>query len=384
VSFNKKINRKNTNSFKWDDYQNLFGCSDLMPFWVADMDFATPEPILDAIRERTKHPIFGYEIRSEKYYCAIEDWVRRRHNWSIDREWLTFCPPSTIVGIYGLVNTLTFEGDSIIIPTPNYGPLLNLVKDNQRELIASPMREAQGMFSIDLDDIENKIQKNSKMIIFSNPHNPTGRVFKKSEIDDLSELAKKYKLIVISDEVHCDLVLPGFKHIPFGKVMKHQSVTIFSPNKSFNTASIPQSTFIIPNENIREKFKDYLETTQLNHDASFGSVAMIAAYCHCEEWLDELIIYIHDNHKIVQNYFEKNFPKVKKIYAEATYLAWLDCRALNMSDNEIKKRLVEKGGVGLYGGDYFGMETEGFFRMNIACSREFLIKGLEAIKKALS
>ena len=382
--FDRQIERRGTDSFKWDANERLFGKRDLLPFWVADMDFATPAPLLDAIQDRCRHPIFGYGIRSEEYFQSIQTWLRDRHQWEVPREWMMFCPPSSIVGINGVVSILTRPGQSVVAPVPTYGPLLGLIEKNGRRLIRNPLREDNGRFTLDTDDLAAKLEADTNMVIFCSPHNPTGRVFSLDELESLADLAKEKNLLVVSDEVHCDLVLPGHRHIPYGSIGGERSVTVISPNKTFNTAGIPQATLIIPDPELRSKYKDYLDLTQLNHDSTFGAEAMIAGYRHCADWLGELIKYIAANHQIAADFLEENVPKVRKIKAEATYLAWLDFRETGRSQDEIMDRLVNIGGVALYGGTEFGLQGEAFFRMNLGCPRSRLEQGLQGIQKAMA
>lgn len=381
--FDQRIERRESGSYKWDDNKRLFGRADLTPFWVADMDFATPAPVLQAIKNRCDHPILGYGKRSEEYFSAIQDWLKTRHGWDVPREWLMFSPPSSVVGIGGIISVLTEPGASIAAPTPTYGPLLGLVEQNGRRLIRNPLREVDGRYELDIDDLAQKIEADTRMVVICSPHNPVGRVFSSEELGALAGLAEERDLIVVSDEVHCDLVLPGHRHLPFGSIGGERSVTVISPNKTFNTAGIPQSTLIIPDEKIRARYQVYLNTMQLNHDSTFGTEGMIAGYRHCAAWLDELIIYLAANHELAEKFFRERVPAVRKIHAEATYLGWLDCRQLGLSQDEIMRRLVDIGGVGLYGGTEFGKEGEGFFRMNLACPRELLLQGLAGIEKAL-
>lgn len=384
TDFDRPIDRRGSDSFKWDDNERLFGAAEVLPFWVADMDFATPEPILEAIRERTRHPVLGYEKRTSEYYSAVEDWLRERHGWRVPREWLMFCPPSSIVGMYGLVDCLTEPGDGIVVPTPNYGPLVGLVHGTGRRLLRNPLREDGGRFMLDTDALDGDLAAEARMLICSSPHNPTGRVFSRAELEALADIASRHDLLVIADEVHCDLVLPGHRHLPYGSIDGERSVTVISPNKTFNTAGIPQATLIIPDPDIRARYAKFLDTTQLNHDSTFGAVGMLAGYRRCGGWLDELIPYIAENHRLVAEFLEAHVPGVRKVPAEATYLAWLDCRALGLTEEELMHRLVHDGGVALYGGSEFGADGDGFFRMNIACQRDLLRRGLEAIRRALA
>ena len=382
--FDLEIERRGTDSFKWDANERLFGKRDLLPFWVADMDFATPAPVLDAIQSRCRHPVFGYGIRSEAYFQSIEAWLRDRHQWEVPREWMMFCPPSSIVGINGLISILTRPGQSVVAPVPTYGPLLGLIEKSGRRLIRNPLREENGRFTLDTDDLATKLEADTNMVIFCSPHNPTGRVFSRDELEALADLAKERNLLVVSDEVHCDLVLPGHRHIPYGSIGGERSVTVISPNKTFNTAGIPQATLIIPDPELRSSYQDYLDLTQLNHDSTFGAEGMIAGYRHCADWLGALIEYIAANHQFAADFLGGNVPKVSKIKAEATYLAWLDFRPTGLSEDEIMDRLVNIGGVELYGGTEFGLQGEAFFRMNLGCPRSRLEQGLQGIQKAMA
>ncbi len=381
--FDAAISRRNTDSYKWDGNEQLFGRADLLPFWVADMDFATPQPILDAIRNRVDHPVLGYGFRSDTYFSVIQSWLSDRHDWAVPREWLMFCPPGSIVGIQGIVEVLSKAGDSIIAPTPTYGPLMDIVAQNGRHLIRNPLREVDGRFELNVGDLERRLRPDTRLLMLCSPNNPVGRVFTEDELQSLADIADEHDLVVVSDEVHSDLVMPGHRHVPFGVIGGNRSVTVISPNKTFNTAGIPQATLVIPDEKIRRRLQSFLDRMQLNHDSTFGALGMIAAYRECRPWLEKLIAYIHSNHRLVEDYFKHNDCGVRKAPAEATYLAWLDFRRTGLEQDEIMDRLVNVGGVGLYSGIDFGEEGRGFFRMNLACPKALLSKGLERISKAL-
>lgn len=381
--FDRQIERRGTDSYKWDANERLFGKRDLLPFWVADMDFAAPDPIIDTIRDRCNHPVFGYGIRSETYVQTIQNWLRDRHQWEVPQEWLMFCPPSSIVGIYGVISILTQPSQSIAAPVPTYGRLLGLIEKNGRRLIRNPLREDNGRFTLDADDLAAKLEPDTNMVVFCSPHNPTGRVFSRDELESVADLAERRGLLVVSDEVHCDLVLPGHRHIPYGSIGGERSVTVISPNKTFNTAGIPQATLIIPDPGLRTKYQHYLDMMQLNHDSTFGADCMLAGYRHCADWLDALIEYIAHNHQFADDFIQDNLPTVRKIKAEATYLGWLDFRLTGLGENELMDRFVNIGGIGLYGGTEFGHQGEAFFRMNLGCPRTRLEQGLEGIQRAL-
>ncbi len=382
--FDREIDRRGTDSYKWDANERLFGKRDLLPFWVADMDFAAPDAVLDAIIDRCRHPVFGYGIRSQEYLQSIQDWLRERHQWEVPTEWFMFCPPSSIVGMYGVVSILTEPGQSIAAPVPTYGPLLGIIQKNQRRLIRNPLREHNGRYTLDVDDLATRLEADTNMVIFCSPHNPTGRVFSRDELESLAKLAEAKDLLVVSDEVHCDLVMPGHRHIPYGSIGGERSVTVISPNKTFNTAGIPQATLVIPDAGLRARYQDFLDMMQLNHDSTFGAAAMIAGYRHGVAWLEELIEYLAGNHRFVREFLEGHVPMVKKTEAEATYLAWLDFRATGLNEDAIMQRLVDAAGVGLYGASEFGLDGAPFFRMNLGCPRSRLEQGLQGIRKAFA
>ena len=385
VNLDTRIERRGTGSYKWDDNDKLFGRADLLPFWVADMDFATPAPILEAIRARCEHPVLGYGTRSDEYYEAIQDWLRRRHQWEVPREWMMFCPPSAIVGIHGVVSMLTEPAGTIAAPTPTYGPLIDLIVRNGRRIIRNPvMEDADGRFHLDIGGLEDRLEDDTRLVMLCNPHNPVGRVYSATELERLAELAERRNFVVVSDEVHCDLVMPGYRHIPYGSIGGDRSITVISPNKTFNTAGIPQATLIMPDPELRVRYQAYLNRMQLNHDSTFGAEAMIAGYRHCALWLDDVITYVAGNHELVAEFLDDHVPGVRKVPAEATYLGWLDFRETGLGQEEIMRRLVEIGGVGLYSGTDFGEEGVGFFRMNVACPRSLLEEGLERIRHSMA
>jgi cystathionine beta-lyase len=382
--FDYAPDRRGSHSYKWDGIGRVFGTPDLLPFWVADMDFATPQPILDAIRARVEHPVLGYEERDDDYRDAVLQWLRARHNWDVPADWLMFCPPSSIVGIYGLIVTLTAPGASIAAPTPTYGPLLRLITENGRQLIRSPLRENAGRYTLDPDDLRARLRDDTRMVLMCNPHNPTGRAFTEQELAGLIDLAARRNLVVVSDEVHCDMLMPGQRHRPIASLGYAKTVSVISPNKTFNTAGLPQATLIMPDRDMRERFQSFLNTVQLNHDSTFGSVAMMAAYRHCGSWLDDVIRYIAANHRLVADYLEARVPGVHVVPAQATYLAWLDYRALGLGEADVMRLLIGKGGVAVYAGTEFGQEGAGFLRMNVGCPRSQLEKGLDGIRRALT
>ena len=347
------------------------------------MDFSTPEPIRLAIERRLQHPVLGYEERQPEYAEAVANWLQRRHGWQVPNEWLMFCPPSSIVAMYGLVVSLTQPGDGVIVPVPTYGPLIDLVCRTDRRLLRNPLRESTARFELDLEHMSSLVDKDTRMILLCSPHNPTGRVFSSAELQGIADLADKHDLIVVCDEVHADLVRPGYRHRPYGSLGHIRSATVISPNKAFNTAGLPQASLVMPDGDMRKSLQGFLDTTAVNHDSTFGGVAMLSAYRDCESWLEEVVKYIDENHRHVQKFLGQHLPALRVWPAEATYLAWLDYRSMGISEEEVQQRLVHQGGVGLYSGSLFGTEGTGFLRMNVACPRQTLNEGLDGILRAL-
>lgn len=380
--FERAPDRRGTGSYKWDGGQAVFGKDNLLPFWVADMDFATPEPVLEAVRQRLAHPVLGYEDRTPEYLQCVQHWLSTRHGWDVPQDSLMFCPPSTIVAMYGLIVSLTAPGDGIVVPTPTYGPLIQLVENTGRRLIRCPMIASGKRFVLDLESLEAGAKDSASMLILCSPHNPTGRVFTRDELAGVTSIAEHSDLIVISDEVHADLLRPGFRHHPFGSLGLRRSATVISPNKTFNSAGLPQASLVIPDPAMRQALQQYLDTVQVNHDSSFGGVAMMAAYRDCADWLEELLLVLDRNHRRVEEVVTGQIEGVRHWPAEATYLAWLDYRDTGLSETEVQQRLTEIGGIGLYNGSLFGDEGRGFLRMNIACPAETLELGLDGLRKS--
>ncbi|MGB5246772.1 MAG: PatB family C-S lyase [Woeseia sp.] len=382
--FDELIERRGSGSYKWDGNQREFGNAALLPFWVADMDFAVAPAIREAIAQRLQHPVLGYEERPAAYAEAQIEWLQRRHQWQVPPTWLKFCPPSSMVAMHGLISTATSPGCSVIVPTPTYGPLIDLVEQTGRRLIRVPLRESKQRFELDAEGIAQRVEADTEMILFCNPHNPTGRVFEEAELNALCRIAERHDLILLSDEVHADLVRPGFRHRPLGSLGYEKSVTVLSPNKAFNTAGLPQCTLVIPDPALRDQLQHYLDLLAVNHDSSFGGVAMIAAYRQGDAWLDAVMRYIDDNHRFVAEFIAAEVPGLRVWPAEATYLAWLDFRQSGLTEREIQDRLISMGGVALYRGSLFGEEGRGFLRMNIACPRQTLERGLAGIRRSLT
>lgn len=383
--FDKVIERRNTHSVKWDNLDKSFGADDILPMWVADMDFPCPQPILDSIEKRNKHGILGYTTRPESLHESIINWMKKRHGWDIKKEWLVYSP-GVVTSLNLAVMTFTRPGDSVIIQSPVYPPFFSVVKNNDRIIALNLLIEESGNYSINFESLEKEMAAGSKMMILCSPHNPVGRVWTKSELDKLAQLCEKYGVLMVSDEIHSDLILPGNKHIPIATVseyMKQNSITCIAPSKTFNIPGLTTSVAIIPNPKLRLKFLKTINRIGIGMSNIFGIVATEAAYTHGEPWLEELIKYLDDNVNYLLEYFNTNIPEIKVTKPQGTYLVWLDCRALNMDGKSLHRFMIEQGKIGLNNGLDFGPGGEGFLRINVACPRATLVEGLKRINKAV-
>jgi cystathionine beta-lyase len=382
--FDRIIPREGTDAVKLEWRKRLFGREDILPMWVADMDFAVPPFVSEALKERAKHPIYGYSVLSESYFETIRGWQKRRMGWEIDKEWILFSP-GIVTALNLLVETFTGPGDQIIVQPPVYFPFFWAVEKNGRTLLHNQLIEEKNRYFIDFDDLEQKAKAGAKMLILCSPHNPVGRAWTREELERLGEICLEYGLLIISDEIHGDLLMPGQKHVPFASLSEDlamNTITCIAPSKTFNLAGLFTSSIIIQNEAMRDKFRVTQERIHLSPNI-FGMVATQAAYSHGDDWLEQALSYIKQNAGVVERAFRERLPEVKVSPLESTYLMWLDIRGLGLADDEVGKILVEKAGVGLSPGKMFGPGGEGFQRMNIGCPRSILEEATERIINAL-
>ncbi|OUB80924.1 MalY/PatB family protein [Bacillus wiedmannii] len=383
--FNQQINRFNTESYKWDQSKNLFGTEDILPMWVADMDFMSSPAVVNALINRAKQGVYGYSIIPDSYYIAIIDWLKRRHDWAVKKEWITHSP-GVVTALSILVSCLTQPGDKIIIQSPVYHPFYDVVIQQNRKLVTNNLVLDEGRYTMDLNDLENKIDSSVKLMLLCNPHNPVGRVWNEEELERLGEICAKHNIIVISDEIHCDLIYKGYRHTPFASIskeMENNIVTCISTSKTFNLAGLKTCNLIIQNPHIKELYEKKLKTLSLNSESFFGITAVESAYRYGEEWLNQLLVYLEDNLNFLLRYFKQHINQVKVIKPEGTYLVWLDFRELRLNKKNIEKWMYQKAKVALNEGSMFGENGEGFLRMNIACPRVTLEEGLDRICKVL-
>lgn len=384
--FDNPPQRKGSNCFKWDFNDKKYGRHDLIPLWIADMDFEIAQPIQDALLERIQHPVFGYHFRSKEYVQSIQDWLSQRYQWHVDEANLLFYPPGTVAAINMLVNLFTEIGDEIIVQTPSYPPLMNIVKQNKRVLVENNLQRVEGQFQVDFDALEKSITSKTKALIFCSPHNPTGRVWSEEDLKRLADLCRSRGIMVISDEVHADIVAKGHQHFHFNKLdesIRPSSVTIISSCKSFNLAGLSQSTLICDDPSLKRKIQWAINTSQLNLDNVMSATATTAAYSLACHWLEQMNSYVQNNRELLGEVIAKELPQVLLAKAQGTYLAWLDFGQLDYSHDELRQLFVEKAGVGLYDGMLFGDCGDGFFRINLACSRQLLEQASKQIIDAL-
>ncbi len=384
-NFDRFIERTNTSCVKYDLREKVFGNSEVIPMWVADMDFETPDFIRDAITERTMHPIYGYTFRNPSYYQPIIDWMHSHHDWTIKNDDIIFCP-GVVPALNFAVLAFTKPGDKIIIQTPVYPPFFGAVRDHDRVLVYNQLIQKENTFELDFNLLEEQA-KDSKMLILCNPHNPVGRCWTRSELDLIAQICLKHHVLVLSDEIHADLVMPAHRHQVFANLspeVAEITITAHAPSKTFNLAGLATSSVIITNPELRALFSHFVEKMHLGMGNLFGSIASTAAYTHGEPWRLQLIEYLNDNIDFAENFIKANIPALKMFRPEATYMIWLDFREFKLDDEALKQKIIHEAGLGLNPGTDFGPGGEGFMRMNIACTKSTLRKALNSLAKSLS
>lgn len=385
-NFDEVINRKGTSCVKYDGLKDAYqGKENLIPLWVADMDFATPDFIIDALKKRCEHPIFGYTFDDDEYYASILTWLHYKYNWKAEREWITYIP-GIVKGIGLAVQCFTQPGDKVIIQPPVYHPFRLVPTRMGREVVYNPLKLEDGVYKMDFEQLESLIDKDCKMLILSNPHNPGGIVWEKEALVKLAQICSAHGILVISDEIHAEMTYPQFRHHPFATVSPEAavcSVTFMAPSKTFNIAGIVSSYAIVPDAQLREKFYSFLEAGELNAGTIFAFTATKAAYTYGAEWLQQMRSYVIENVNFVDEYLKKNIPQIKAYRPQASFLIWLDCRELGLSQPDLVHLFEDKAGLALNDGTMFGKEGEGFMRLNVGCPRSILSKALESLKKAI-
>lgn len=384
-NFDKIIDRTNNFSAKWSEMNKNFGTNNLLPMWVADMDFLTAPCVMEALKDRLEQGIFGYTTRPSSYNESIVNWLDNRFSWKINQEWLMFSP-AVITSISLLIQNLTQKNDKIMIQEPVYSPFHSIVESNERNLVISPLVKLDdGSYVMDYEDIEAKI-KDVKVFILCNPHNPVGRVWTREELTRLGEICLKHNVLIISDEIHSDIILKNHKHTPFASISKEfreNTITCMAPTKTFNLAGLQSSFLVISNPYYYEVMDKAFSILDIKRNNAFSLVATESAYNYGEDWLYELIKYIEDNVDFAIDYIKNHMPQLKVKKPEGTYLLWVDFSNLNVDKKDLKNALINKGRIALSDGSSFGIGGDGYYRINLACPRSMVLEGLKRIEFAI-
>ncbi|MHA2179913.1 MAG: MalY/PatB family protein [Promethearchaeota archaeon] len=389
--FDQVIDRTKSNSAKWDKkvLEKRFGDPDLLPFWVADMDFKAPQPIIEKLVQTAKYGIYGYSILPPSFFESVLGWFKRRYRWNIDKQWLTQTP-GVIPALDVAVNAFCNSGDKVIVQNPVYYPFYPVIENNGCRILLNPLKLSNNQYTMDFEDLEKKVKDpRVKMIILCNPHNPIGRVWTKEELNQLGEICMDNEILIVSDEIHCDLIYPGYKHTNIATIndkFSQNSITCTSVSKTFNLAGLKISNIVIPNQKIRQTFKNTQANFGVGGPNLFAVAAMETAYYHetCEKWLNALLQYLKGNMNFLKDFIKEKIPQIKVIEPEGTYLVWLDFRELGLEPKELEKLIRSKAKVALDDGYIFGQGGEGFERINIACPKSILEKALIKITQAIS
>ena len=381
--FDKQTQRRGTNSYKWDSCED----SDVIPLWVADMDFETAPCIIDALLKRVRHGIFGYTRVPDTYYMAVVNWFAKRHDWQFPKEWILYTS-GVVPALSAIIKALTSPGDQVIVQGPVYNCFFSSIRNNGCEVVSNSLLYHDNTYSIDFDDLEQKTaQPKAKILLLCNPHNPAGRVWTKEELVRIGEICQKHNVKVVADEIHCEFVHPGHTYTPYGSLsaeLMHNAIICNSPSKAFNTAGLQIANIICDDPETRQRIDRAININEVCDVNPFGIEALMAAYTpQGAEWLKQLNAYIYDNYLALKDFFAKRLPTLPITRLEGTYLVWVDCSALNMDSSDIEKLLLEKEKVWVNEGSMYGPEGKRFIRINIACPRQRLMDGLERIAKGI-
>ena len=386
--FDKVIDRSGSGDLKHEVLEERYGRKDLLPLWVADMDWETPHFITDALRQRLEHSLFGYTVEPADYWPTVIQWIKDHHQWQVEREWITYIP-GIVKGIGMAVNVFLKPDEKVIIQTPVYHPFRLTPEGNGREVVFNPLiLRPDGYYDMDFEGLENILKQDSKcrMLILSNPHNPAGIVWSKDTLIQLADICHRHQVLVISDEIHCDMALFGHQHIPFASVSDKAagiSITFGAPSKTFNIAGIVSSWAIVINPDIRKRYFNWLTANELNEPTIFAPIATIAAFRHGETWRREMLRYVEENVLFVEAYCREHLPLIHPLRPQASFLVWLDCRQLNLNHRQLNHLFVNRAHLALNDGAMFGPGGEGFMRLNIATPRSILEQALQQLAEAL-
>ncbi len=385
-NFDKITDRSGTGALKYEVLNERFGRPDLLPLWVADMDFETPPFITDALRQRLDHSLFGYTVVPDELWSSIIQWINDHHQWQVRQEWLSYIP-GIMKGVGMAINVFVKHDEKVIIQPPVYYPFRLVPQGNRREVVYNPLKELPGGgYTMDFEQLESVVDDKCRLLIMSNPHNPGGICWDQETLRRLAHFCYEHNIIVISDEIHCDITLFGNRHHPFATVSDEAaqiSITFGSPSKTFNIAGIVSSYAIVPNDKLRKPFYEWMEANELNEPPLFSPIATIAAFTQGEQWRQHMVRYIEENIHFVEDYLREHIPAILPLRPQASFLVWLDCRALKLSHNALVDLFVNKARLALNDGEIFGTGGEGFMRLNIGTPRKVLEQALHQLTEAL-
>lgn len=384
MDFDQPLDRSATQSVKFDARQAVFGRDDVIPLWVADMDFATAPAVTEALLARAAHPVLGYSLFPESLYQSMIDWFARRHGWQIERDWIVMAP-GVVPSMHAAALAFAAEGEGVIIQPPVYPPFFSSVEKTGRKVLVNPLRCDNGRYSMDLEQLDSCAAQGARMLMLCSPHNPVGRVWQEDELRALLAVVRKHDLLVLSDDIHCDLVFPGQQHSMLAKLAEpgDRIITAVAPSKTFNIPGLGLSAMVIPDPQLRSKLRAVFDRLHMEQANPFSIVAFEAAYRHGEAWLDALLGYLIENIRFVRGYLAEHLPQIHCAEPEGTYLLWLDCRGLGLSDAELKRFFVREAGLGLNPGVSFGQQGSGFMRLNIATQRAVLAEAMSKLRLAV-
>lgn len=372
--FDKTIDRRATNSYKWDSAPE-----GVLPMWVADMDFRTAPAIIDALQKRVAHGIFGYTRVPDAYYDAVTSWFSQRHGWDIDREWIIYTS-GVVPAVSAVIKALTVPGDKVIVQTPVYNCFFSSIRNNGCEIVSNPLRRTADTYEMDFDALERCVaDPRAKVMLLCNPHNPAGRVWTPDELTRLGNICLRNGVTVVADEIHCELVYQGFKYTPFASLSDaflHRSVTCVSPSKAFNIAGLQIANIVAFDNDLRSRIDKAININEVCDVNPFGVAATIAAYNEGEEWLNQLVDYLHGNYEAMAEFCRRELPEFPITRLEGTYLVWMDCSSLGMPSDALEHALLDDARLWLNAGTMYGAEGEGYMRWNIACPRSVMLEGL--------
>jgi len=384
-NFDQAAERRGTLSYKWDQSQKLFGREDILPLWVADMDFEPPQEVVREIVRRAEQGVYGYTFRPPAYYEAVAGWLARRHDWTVQHNWIT-SSPGVVAALSLIVYAFTQPGDKVILQSPVYYPFYDVIRMNGRTVVDNLLLLQNDRYEIDFDTLERQAADGAKLLMLCSPHNPGGRVWTREELTRIGEISLKYGLLIVCDEIHQDLVYRPNKHVPLASIsddFANISFTCIATSKTFNLAGLQTSSVVIPNDELRRRYDYALKTFSLHMESYFGVSAVISGYTHGDEWLDQLMEYLQGNRDFLVDYIGKRLPEIRVMRPEATYLAWMDCRAISEDPAELKRLMYDEARVAFNEGSVFGDAGKGYLRVNMACPRARLAEALDRFAQAV-